>query len=442
MPNTAIRVEHLSKQYRIGPTYERNLQEVMGDLVTRLLRGQRLASKRSPEHFQALHDVSFEINKGEVVGIIGRNGSGKSTLLKILSRIVAPGAGRAILYGRVGSLLEIGIGFHPDLTGRENIYLSGSIVGMRTAEITRKLDEIIDFSGCEQFIDTPVKRYSSGMGVRLGFAVSAYLEADILLVDEVLAVGDLQFQKKCMNKMQDVGKEGRTVLFVSHSMSAITRLCPRAILLEAGKVVADGPSSDAIQIYLNAGSRTMAACEWQDLTNAPGGEVVRLVAVRVKTEDGEITETVDIRQPCTIEMEYEVLQSGFVLIPNYNFYNQEGTLIFGTLDLHPEWRRRPRPAGRWVSTACIPGNFLAEGRFSVTASLATMHPWVMQFCERDVVAFQVIDCMDGDSARGDYGGTFEGVVRPLFKWDTERRGAEPANVSLCDHQLQSTTPET
>jgi lipopolysaccharide transport system ATP-binding protein len=442
MSDTAIRVEHLSKQYRIGPTHHRNLQEVMGHLVTRLFRGPRLASTRPTETFQALRDVSFEINKGEVVGIIGRNGSGKSTLLKILSRLTAPTSGRAIIYGRMASLLEIGVGFHPELTGRENIYLSGSIIGMRTAEITRKLDEIIDFSGCEQFIDTPVKRYSSGMGVRLGFAVSAHLEADILLVDEVLAVGDLQFQKKCLNKMQDVGKEGRTVLFVSHHMEAITRLCPRTILLEAGQVVADGPSSDAIHAYMNAGSRTMAACEWQDLTRAPGGEVVRLVAVRVKTEEGEMTETVDIRQPCHVEMEYEVLQSGFVSIPNYNFHNQEGILIFGTLDLHPEWRRRPPPAGRWVSTVRIPGNFLAEGRFSVTASIMTRHPWVMRFCERDVVAFQVIDSMEGDSARGDYGGTFEGVVRPLLKWDTKRSGAEPAHVSVGSQKLQTITPET
>jgi lipopolysaccharide transport system ATP-binding protein len=442
MSDTAIRVEHLSKQYRIGPTYQRKLQEVMGHLVTRLLRGQWLGSTRPTETFQALQDVSLEINKGEVVGIIGRNGSGKSTLLKILSRLTAPTSGRAIIHGRMASLLEIGIGFHPELTGRENIYLSGSIIGMRTAEITRKLDEIIDFSGCEQFIDTPVKRYSSGMGVRLGFAVSAHLEADILLVDEVLAVGDLEFQKKCLNKMQDIGKEGRTVLFVSHNMEAITRLCPRAILLEAGQVVADGPSSDAVHSYMNAGSRTMAACEWQDLTRAPGGDVVRLVAVRVKTEEGEMTETVDIRQPCHVEMAYEVLQSGFVSIPNYNFHNQEGILIFGTLDLHPEWRRRPRPAGRWVSTVRIPGNFLAEGRVSVTASLATRHPWVMQFCERDVVAFQVIDCMEGDSARGDYGGTFEGVVRPLLKWDTKRSGAEPAHVSVGSHKLQTRTPAT
>ena len=430
MPDIAIRAEHLSKQYQIGPTSQHNLKEVMGDLVTRLFRDPRRTATRSTKNFQALHDVSFEIKKGEVVGIIGRNGSGKSTLLKILSRIIAPTSGRAIISGRLASLLEIGIGFHPELTGRENIYLSGSIIGMRKAEITRKLDEIIAFSGCEQFIDTPVKRYSSGMGVRLGFAVTAHLEADILLVDEVLAVGDLQFQKKCLNKMQDVGKEGRTVLFVSHSMSAITRLCPRAILLEAGTVVGDGPASDVMETYVNADSRTRAVCEWQDLTKAPGGEVVRLVAVRIKTEDGEITDTVDIRRPCHIEMEYEVLRSGFVSIPNYNFHNEEGTLIFGTLDLHPEWRRRPRPAGRWVSSARLPGNFLAEGRVCVTASLATTHPWVMQFCEREVVAFRVIDSMDGDSARGDYGGTFEGVVRPLLGWHTERSGAEPVKLSL------------
>jgi lipopolysaccharide transport system ATP-binding protein len=438
MSDTAMRVEHISKGYRIGPTYQRNLQEMMGGFVTGLLRKQCLTSTRSTEIFHALQDITFEINKGEVVGIIGRNGSGKSTLLKILSRITKPDSGRALIYGGVASLLEIGVGFHPELTGRENIYLSGSIIGMQQAEVKRKLDEIIDFSGCEQFIDTPIKRYSSGMGVRLGFAVAAHLEADILLVDEVLAVGDLEFQKKCLNKMQDIGKEGRTVLFVSHNMAAITRLCPRAILLDAGKVIADGPSPDIVPTYMNAGSRTMAACEWTDLSQAPGGEVMRLVAVRVRTEDGEIAETVDIRKSCTIEMEYEVLQPGYVSIPSYNIHNEEGILIFGTLDLHPEWRRRPRPAGRWTSTVCIPGNFLAEGRFFITASVATMHPWVMQFCERDAVAFQVVDSMDGDSARGDYGGTFEGVVRPLLKWRTTQRDAEAVMRSSRHHQSQVT----
>ena len=430
MSNTAMQVEHVSKQYEIGPGDQRNLKEVMGGFVSGLFRKQRLTSTRLTETFHALQDITFEINKGEAVGLIGRNGSGKSTLLKILSRITKPDSGRALIYGRLASLLEIGVGFHPELTGRENIYLSGSIIGMQKAEVKRKLDEIIDFSGCERFIDTPIKRYSSGMGVRLGFAVAAHLEADILLVDEVLAVGDLEFQKKCLNKMQGIGKEGRTVLFVSHNMAAITRLCPRAILLDAGKVIADGSSADIVSNYMNVGTRTKAACEWTDISQAPGGEVVRLMAVHVRDEDGEIAETVDIRKPCHIEMEYEMLQPGAVSIPNYNIHNEEGILIFGSLDLHPEWRRRPRPAGRWVSTVSIPGNFLAEGRFFVTASLATMHPWVMQFCERDAVSFQVIDSMDGDSARGDYGGTFEGVVRPLLQWRTTRRDPEPVSMSF------------
>jgi lipopolysaccharide transport system ATP-binding protein len=424
MSDIAIQVDHISKVFRIGSAFQLNLREVMVDVVAGLFRTRRGTSPQSTTAFQALQDVSFRVNKGEVVGLIGRNGGGKSTLLKILSRIIAPTSGRASIHGRMASLLEIGTGFHPELTGRENIYLSGSILGMRKAEIDRRVDEIIAFSGCEKFIDTPLKRYSSGMSVRLGFAVSAHLETDILLVDEVLAVGDLEFQKKCLNKMEKVGSEGRTVLFVSHSMSAIARLCPRAILLEQGKVVADGPASDVVRTYMNAGSGTMAVREWPQLANAPGGKVVRLVAVRVKDEDGQIAETVDIRQGCSIEMEYELLESGFVVTPNYNFYNGEGVLIFGTLDLNPEWRGRSRPAGRWVSTARIPGNFLAEGRFFVTASMATMSPWVMQFCERDAVAFQVIDCMDGNSARGDYGGTFEGMVRPLLKWTTKQRKVE------------------
>ena len=225
--------------------------------------------------------MSFDVRPGEVVGLIGRNGAGKSTLLKVLSRITDPTRGGVDLCGRVGSLLEVGTGFHPELTGRENIYLSGAILGMKRAEIRRKFDEIVAFAEVERFVDTPVKHYSSGMYLRLAFAVAAHLEPEILLVDEVLAVGDARFQRKCLDKMQDVGQRGRTVLFVSHSMPAITRLCGRAILLEDGTVVADGVSHDVVARYLNSGLGTSATREWLDPRKAPGTDVVRLCAVRV-----------------------------------------------------------------------------------------------------------------------------------------------------------------
>ena len=260
MANIAIRVEQISKQYVITQTCRKpsRLRHVLNNAWKSLLRGKLDIGIRQ-DVFHALQDISLEINTGEVVGLIGRNGSGKSTLLKILSRITKPTSGRSIVHGRVASLLEVGTGFHPELTGRENIYLGGAIHGMGKHEIDRKLDEIIAFSGNEKFIDTPVKRYSSGMYVRLGFAVAAHVAPDILLVDEILAVGDMQFQKKCLNKMQDAGKEGRTVIFVSHNMSSITRLCSRAVMLEHGHIVADGPSEQVVNTYLTHGGSVAAA---------------------------------------------------------------------------------------------------------------------------------------------------------------------------------------
>jgi lipopolysaccharide transport system ATP-binding protein len=430
MNDIAIYVENLSKQYQIGkklkryPTLRDNLADAFMAPFRRagkLLHGQATGVAELDETIWALKDVSLEVKRGEVVGIIGRNGAGKSTLLKILSRITEPTAGFADVYGRVGSLLEVGTGFHLELTGRENIYLNGAILGMKRSEIERKFDEIVAFAEVERFIDTPVKHYSSGMRLRLGFAVAAHLEPEILLVDEVLAVGDARFQKKCLNKMQDVGQQGRTVLFVSHNMPTITRLCERAILLDEGRVLEDGPSHQIVRIYLDSGEGMMAAREWPDPAKAPGGEVARLRAVRVRTEDGRIADTVDIRQRLRVEMEYEVLKSGYVLLPHFYFRSQElDVSIFGTLDLDPTWRGRPRPVGRYVSSVQIPGNFLSDGMMFVNAALRTLGPLsTSQFWERSVVAFQVIDSFDGDSARGDWTGRVGGVIRPLLQWDTK-----------------------
>jgi len=445
MPNTVIKAEGLSKRYRIGQyiggRYQyryRTLRDVLADAVHAPFRRLRARSKQravasnptsdikqsinpSTDFIWALKDVSFEVKQGEVVGIIGRNGAGKTTLLKVLSRITEPTEGRAKIKGRIGTLLEVGTGFHPELTGRENIYLSGAILGMTKKEMDRKFDKIVDFSGIEKFIDTPAKRYSSGMWVRLGFAVAAHLEPEILLVDEVLAVGDATFQKKCLNKMQDAGQEGRTVLFISHNMSAITRLCERVILLDEGKVAKDGPSHQVVNVYLQSGVGTTAVREWRDLSKAPGNDIVRLRAVRVRTEDGQITDVVDIRRPVRIEMEYEVLKPGHVLTPNYHFYNEEGVYVFIAGDLDPAWRRRPRPVGRFVSTAWVPGNLLSEGTLVVNAAISTItrSPSIGHFYERDAVAFQVVDTLDGDSARGDYAGPIPGIVRPLLHWTTQ-----------------------
>jgi lipopolysaccharide transport system ATP-binding protein len=427
MNHIAIRAQHVGKTYRIAAKQEK--YQTLRDSVSKAMSAplRRLRSKfgltggclaAASETYHAVKDVSFEIAPGEVVGVIGRNGAGKSTLLKILSRITEPSRGFIDVHGRVGSLLEVGTGFHMELSGRENVYLNGAILGMKKAEIDRKFDEIVEFAEVERFIDTPVKHFSTGMQLRLAFAVAAHLEPEILLVDEVLAVGDIRFQKKCLSKMQDVGQHGRTVLFVSHDMNAVARLCPRCLLLEDGRLVKDGPSHEVVSAYLHAGSNTTAAREWLDPLKAPSGNVARLRAVRVRNDAGRVTEAVDIRKPLTVEVNYEVLKPGFALMPFFNFYNDEGVHVFSANDLDTNWRRRKRPAGEYTSMARIPGNLLSEGTIVVDAGLETISQ-ELQFYEADAVAFHVVDSLDGDSARGDWVGPMSGVVRPMLQWTTE-----------------------
>jgi lipopolysaccharide transport system ATP-binding protein len=290
---------------------------------------------------------------------------------------------------------------------------------MTKKDVDAKFDAIVDFSGIEKYIDTPVKRYSSGMGVRLAFSVAAHLEPDILFIDEVLAVGDIDFQKKCLNKMQDAGQQGRTVLFVSHNMQAITRLCSRAILLEKGKIKEEGPSSEVVAKYMTSGTGLTSERIWSSTDEAPGGDIARLRAVRVKDENDQVPQYFDIRTPIAIEMEYEVLESGYVLLPHYNIFNEVGTWVFTTVDTDPEWRGRQRPAGRYTGKAWIPGNLLSEGILYINACVFTLEPVGIQFHEKDVVSFQVIDSIDGDSARGDWAGQMKGTVRPLLNWTND-----------------------
>jgi lipopolysaccharide transport system ATP-binding protein len=411
----AIEAEQLAKKYIIGGMKEMSYR-TLRDSLAGLTRRRGAAPRR--ETIWALRDISFTVERGEVMGIIGRNGAGKSTLLKILSRITEPTSGIARLYGRAGSLLEVGTGFHPELTGRENIFLNGAILGMKRAEIARKLDEIVAFAEIGQFLDTPVKRYSSGMYVRLAFAVAAHLETEILIVDEVLAVGDASFQRKCLNKMEDVGRLGRTILFVSHNLASITRLCPRAMLIDGGRVMRDGPAHEVVRFYLHSDLGTTAARQWEDEATAPGNEVARLRSIRVQSS-GELAPKIDIRNPVDIEMEWDVLEDGHVLVPNLHFQNEEGLVVFVSADLDPAWRGRKRETGRYRSTVHVPGNFLAEGTLVVSAAVSTMDPVRVHFHERDAVAFEVVDVTAGDSARGDYGGAIPGVVRPLLPWTNE-----------------------
>ena len=421
---TAITVESLSKRYVIG--HHKADADGLRHVIERAVRSPIAwirsagAAAATQEEFWALRDIDLSVNRGEIVGIIGRNGAGKSTLLKVLSRITDPTHGRICIRGRVASLLEVGTGFHAELSGRENIFLNGAILGMTRAEIKRKFDEIVAFSDVEKFIDTPVKRYSSGMYVRLAFAVAAHLEPEILIVDEVLAVGDAEFQKKCLDKMDDVRQTGRTILFVSHNMQAITRLCTRCVLLEKGKLRMDGLPEKVAATYIGSGRGTNAAQEWSDLATAPGDDVVRLCGVRVRTEEGEIAETFDIRHPIRVEMEYEVLQSGHIFHPHFGLHNDAGHTLFIAQDVDPAWRKRPRPSGRYISTGWIPGNFLAEGAMSVAVTLMTLKPEVIRADMRDAVLFQVVDNLTADdTSRGDYPRPIPGLVRPMFRWTTE-----------------------
>jgi len=436
MSDLAIKVNDISKLYRLGVKDQVNdsLGGAVSDFIKSPLKNYR--KYRSLYRFDdvlelgkddtsgdsdvlwALNGVSFDVNKGEVVGIIGTNGAGKSTLLKVLSRITPPTRGTVEIHGRVSSLLEVGTGFHPELTGRENVYLNGTILGMRKKEIDNKFDEIVDFSGVEKFLDTPVKRYSSGMRVRLAFAVAAHLEPEILIIDEVLAVGDAEFQKKCLNKMQDVGQQGRTVLFVSHSMPAVTRLCPRVIMLGEGKLLRDGPVDEVVHAYLHAGRGTTALREWNDLSKAPGDNVVRLRAVKVKGRDGSVDASIDVRNAIGLEMEFEVLEPDHQMMPYFTLFNEEGIIVFSTIDQDPAWRNRTRPTGRFSSTAWIPGNLLTEGAYYVRATMRGTDRKKRRIDEREVVAFNVMDTVEGDSARGDWVGRLQGVVRPLLEWET------------------------
>lgn len=434
MPNPIIKVNNLSKRYRIGAR-ERYLsfRDAIVDGITAPVRN--LAKLRRLTEFKnsndeedviwALKDVSFEVKEGEVLGIIGRNGAGKSTLLKILSRITEPTSGSIEIHGRVSSLLEVGTGFHPELTGRENIFLNGAILGMRKWEIEKKFDEIVRFSEIEKFIDTPVKRYSSGMYVRLAFAVAAHLEPEILVVDEVLAVGDAQFQKKCLGKMGDVAKEGRTVLIVSHNMPSIMNLCQRAILLNDGQLVKDGTASEVVQHYMSTARSAGGEVIWSDPAQAPGNDVVRLHAVRILQEGiDRPTADVDISKEVLIQIEFWNLREGTRLYSAIWLRDKMGTEVLSSVNAksisltEDPWYGRPYPRGMFRSVCRIPGDFLNEGLYSVTAILGKQ-PFDTQILEDYVLSFHVHDT--GEMRKEFYGGWL-GVVRPRLAWHTEYLG--------------------
>jgi lipopolysaccharide transport system ATP-binding protein len=427
-----LKLDGVSKCYLIRK--EQPSDDARHPLVRKLTRlWQR------PEQFWALRDVSFEVKRGEALGIIGHNGAGKSTILKLLSNITTPSAGEITINGRLAALIEVGSGFHPELTGRENVYLSGSILGMRRAEIHRKLESIIDFAGIREFIDTPVKRYSSGMFVRLGFSIAAHLEPDVLLLDEVLAVGDAAFQYKCLNRVDELRDAGKTIIFISHDLNAVERLCDRVLLMERGQIIANGPPAEVIDRYKGAGAKTVATAfpgikaerEWPDRSTAPGDGIVRLRKVRVRTNEGETTAAIDIRKPVGLEMTFEVLEAGHILVPNYNLFNQERLHLFNVQEIKSRWKGQPRPVGTFVTTAWVPGNFFTEGSIVVEANISSFIPIAtLHIHQRDAVAFSVIDSFEGDASRGDSTGPIGGVIRPLLEWTTEFQDPQMSSLIL------------
>ena len=428
MSDVVIRADNLSKRYRIG-TYQPVHSTVRHQLATALTHpvdvlssfvrhssseGHKKQTARN-EYIWALKDISFEVKEGEVVGIIGLNGAGKSTLLKILTRITEPTEGYAEIHGRVSSLLEVGTGFHPELTGRENVYLNGAILGMKKAEIDRKYDEIVAFAEVEKFMDTPVKRYSSGMRVRLAFAVAAHLEPEIMLIDEVLAVGDIAFQKKCLGTMEETAKGGRTILFVSHNVGTISTLCPKTILLEEGRIAYIGPTQQAITRYM-AGLTDTAVSEKQwSYEEAPGREKAKLKRVCVIDSQGASNQFYSTTEPIIVTLEYWVLTNSAPINIGFRLYDENDNWICSVGNYTETRDKSIREPGLYRSVCTIPANLLNAGKHTISPSLnanLTDSQAMVQHC----VAFETVDDHRIHTRYDKWGG----IIKPDFGWNSEK----------------------
>ena len=422
MDNIAIRVENLGKQYRIGltPMRYRTMRESLVGSMSLKSRSKRAAIKEEIGTIWALRDVSFNVYKGQVLGIIGRNGAGKSTLLKILSRITEPTEGYAEIHGKVGSLLEVGTGFHPELSGRENIFLNGAILGMRREEIERKFDEIVAFSEVEKFIDTPVKRFSSGMYLRLAFAVAAHLEPQILVVDEVLAVGDAEFQRKCLGKMNDVAKEGRTVIFVSHNMSAILRLTEETILLDQGRIILRAPTPQAVDHYMASGFSQSGERTWEIDEIPSGAAPFRPIALRVSDHNQRRLDRVRSTDPICIEVEYALDAPIKGLRVGIYVQTTRGEFVLTSFDTDSTQqyeRYRVRSEGHYISKCTLPPDFLNEGQY-VLGINASSYKVKRYFQDENALVFTV----DGAGAPGkQWPERRLGPVRPRLEWNIDVR---------------------
>lgn len=430
MSDVVLRVEDLGKRYRIGArhaemtTFRERLIELASAPLRNLkrLRGlTRFDDQAEEDSIWALRHISFEVHQGDVVGVIGRNGAGKSTLLKVLSRITPPTEGSAHIQGRVRSLLEVGTGFHQELTGRENLYLNGAILGMKKAHIDSKFDEIVAFAEIEKFLDTPVKHYSSGMYVRLAFAVAAHLEPEILLIDEVLAVGDRRFQKKCLGKIAEVSKQGRTVLFVSHNIAMVSSLCTSAMLLEGGRMVSFGPTREVVDRYMGEEDARRGEVDFRSARALPGDGVAKLLAARIVNEQGQPCSQVRINEPIAFEMEYRLLKNDQRVTPNIHMYDAEGVCVFAISDAAADPNAVTKSeSGDYLSRCSIPADFLNDRTYYVGFALTTMRNVTVHFWEKDLLMLTVIDPIDGVISRNGYAGVVPGTVRPNLEWMSER----------------------
>ncbi len=429
MSDIAIKFENISKQYRLGKIGTGTLSHDLKRWWTVSVRRQEdpylkigavndRSLKADSEYVWALRDINLEVKQGEVLGIIGKNGAGKSTLLKLLSRVTTPTTGRILSKGRIASLLEVGTGFHPEMTGRENIYMNGSIMGMNKAEITRKFDEIIDFAGVAKYIDTPVKRYSSGMTVRLGFAIAAHLEPEILVVDEVLAVGDAEFQNKAIGKMQDVSNEhGRTVLFVSHNMAAVGDLCKNGIILHNGSVVKTGSSREVIAAYIESAKQIAVQREWDQNENAPGNSDIKIRKVHATNKKMDIVQYHLTTSDICIEIEYEVLRDIPFFTHGMNLYNASGIHIFSSHDSNNYHRDKIIKRGVYLTKVWIPANLLQEGDYLLSFAAMRYNPFSVLFHEKELLRLQVLDTINQSARPEDYKLEFPGVIRPKLIWE-------------------------
>ena len=420
MKQLAIKAENISKQYRLGEvgtgTISHDLNRFWSKIrgkdnpYLKIGENNNRAVKGDSDYVWSLKDINFEVQQGDAVGIIGRNGAGKSTLLKLLSKVTKPTTGSFKVNGRIASLLEVGTGFNPEMTGRENIYLNGAILGMRRHEITRKFDEIVAFSGVERYIDTPVKRYSSGMYVRLAFAVAAHLESEILIIDEVLAVGDAEFQKKCLGKMGDVSKsEGRTVLFVSHNMTAVETLCNKAIFLHQGRIGNTGTPDEMIKYYLEYSTNEQRKIQYDSIEEADGNDHVKVVYASVENaSSNDVDELIDVTSEINVHFKIVNLTKENVISVGFDLKTLKGDTLFGTANFVES------EPGKVTDVKCrIPGNFLNDELYQIHYYFHTKAMSLLY--ENDLLVFDVKDI---ERSSG-YLGKINGLIRPSLSWIKE-----------------------